>query len=59
MGHTARVEGKVALRLAAAPVLAGAVVAFVLDARARDAADQAQGPFLLVCGLLLLGVVAD
>jgi arsenical pump membrane protein len=59
MGHTARVEGKVALRLAAAPVLAGAGAAFALDARARDAADQAQGPFLLVTGLLLLGLVAD
>ncbi|MDX6688032.1 MAG: arsenical pump rane protein [Baekduia sp.] len=58
-GHTARVEGKVALRLATAPVLVGAVVAFALDTRAREAADQAQGPFLLVTGLLLLGVVAD
>jgi len=53
------VDGRLALRLAAAPVLAGAVVAFVLDARARDAAGQAQGPFLLVTGLLLLGLVAD
>jgi arsenical pump membrane protein len=52
-------EGKVALRVAAAPVLAGAVAAFALDGRARDAADQAQGPFLLVAGLLLLGLVAD
>jgi arsenical pump membrane protein len=51
--------GKVALRVAAAPVLAGAVAAFALDGRARDAADQAQGPFLLVAGLLLLGLVAD
>ncbi|HEV7752336.1 MAG TPA: SLC13 family permease [Baekduia sp.] len=48
-----------ALRVAAAPVVAGAAVAFLLDGRARDAADQAQGPFLLVTGLLLLGLVAD
>jgi arsenical pump membrane protein len=53
------VDSKVALRLAAAPVVAGAVAAFVLDDRARDAADQARGPFLLVAGLLLLGLVAD
>jgi arsenical pump membrane protein len=53
------VEGKVALRLAAAPVVVGAVAAFLLDDRARDAADQARGPFLLVAGLLLLGLVAD
>jgi arsenical pump membrane protein len=53
------VDPKVALRVAAAPVLAGAVAAFALDGRARDAADQAQGPFLLVAGLLLLGLVAD
>jgi arsenical pump membrane protein len=52
-------EGKVALRLAAAPVVVGAVAAFLLDDRARDAADQARGPFLLVAGLLLLGLVAD
>jgi len=58
-GTLARVEAKVALRVAAAPVLAGAVAAFALDGRARDAADQAQGPFLLVAGLLLLGLVAD
>ncbi|HEY4093996.1 MAG TPA: SLC13 family permease [Baekduia sp.] len=50
---------RLALRVVAAPVLAGAVLAFALDGRARDAADQAQGPFLLVAGLLLLGVVAD
>ena len=43
----------------AAPVLAGAVAAFALDERARDAADQARGPFLLVAGLLMLGLVAD
>jgi len=55
----ARVEAKLALRVAATPVLAGAVLAFALDGRARDAADQAQGPFLLVAGLLLLGLVAD
>src|SRR4051812_49652550 len=54
-----RVEGKVAARVAAAPVIAGAAAAFALDGRARDAADQAQGPFLLVAGLLLLGLVAD
>jgi arsenical pump membrane protein len=54
-----RVEGKVVAQLAAVPVLAGAVAAFALDDRARDAADQAQGPFLLVAGLLLLGLVAD
>jgi arsenical pump membrane protein len=53
------VETRLALRVVAAPVLAGAVVAFAVDGRARDAADQAQGPFLLVAGLLLLGVVAD
>jgi arsenical pump membrane protein len=53
------VDGKVALRLAAAPVVVGAVAAFLLDDRARDAAEQAKGPFLLVAGLLLLGLVAD
>jgi arsenical pump membrane protein len=53
------VEAKLALRVAAAPVLVGAAVACVLDGRARAAADQAQGPFLLVAGLLLLGLVAD
>jgi arsenical pump membrane protein len=53
------VDGRALLRIAAAPVIAGAVLAFALDARARDAADQAQGPFLLVAGLLLLGLVAD
>jgi arsenical pump membrane protein len=53
------VEARLALRVVAAPVLAGAVIAFAVDGRARDAADQAQGPFLLVAGLLLLGVVAD
>lgn len=52
-------EATVALRLAAAPVVAGAALAFALDDRARDAADQARGPFLLVAGLLLLGLVAD
>jgi arsenical pump membrane protein len=52
-------EAKVVLRAVAAPVLAGAIAAFVLDGRAREAADQAQGPFLLVAGLLLLGLVAD
>lgn len=52
-------DGKVALRLAAAPVVVGAVAAFLLDDRARDAAEQAKGPFLLVAGLLLLGLVAD
>jgi arsenical pump membrane protein len=41
------------------PLVAGAVVACVADGRARDAADQAKGPFLLVAGLLLLGLVAD
>ena len=52
-------QATTALRVAAAPVIAGAAAAFVLDGRARDAADQAQGPFLLVAGLLLLGLVAD
>ncbi|QEC46207.1 hypothetical protein FSW04_00555 [Baekduia soli] len=51
--------GSIALRLAGAPVVAGALVAVIADGRARDAADQAQGPFLLVAGLLLLGLVAD
>ena len=46
-------------RVLVAPVVAGAVVAFALDDRARDAADQARGPFLLVAGLLMLGLVAD
>ncbi|WP_445148515.1 SLC13 family permease [Baekduia sp. Peel2402] len=46
-------------RFLVAPVLAGAVVAFCTDERARDAADQARGPFLLVAGLLMLGLVAD
>src|ERR1700712_1632375 len=55
----ARVDGKVVARVAAAPVIAGACLAFVADGRARDAADQASGPFLLVAGLLLLGLVAD
>jgi arsenical pump membrane protein len=54
-----RVEGKVVQRVLAAPVVAGAVVAFALDDRARDAAGQARGPFLLVAGLLMLGLVAD
>jgi arsenical pump membrane protein len=40
-------------------VVVGALVACVADGRARDAADQASGPFLLVAGLLLLGLVAD
>jgi arsenical pump membrane protein len=53
------VDAKVAARVAAAPVIAGALTAFALDDRARDAADQASGPFLLVAGLLLLGLVAD
>lgn len=46
-------------RVLVAPAVAGAVVAFALDDRARDAADQARGPFLLVAGLLMLGLVAD
>ena len=54
-----RVTGRLGVRLAAAPLLAGAAIAVVLDDRARAAADQAQGPFLLVAGLLLLGLVAD
>jgi arsenical pump membrane protein len=54
-----RVTGRLGVRLAAAPLLAGALIAVVLDDRARAAADQAQGPFLLVAGLLLLGLVAD
>lgn len=53
------VDGKVVERVLVAPALAGAVVAFALDDRARDAADQARGPFLLVAGLLMLGLVAD
>jgi len=57
-GSGRRVDRKLLVRLAAAPVLAGAAAAFALDPRARDAADQAQGPFLLVAGLLLLGLVA-
>ncbi|MDX6731639.1 MAG: arsenical pump rane protein [Baekduia sp.] len=48
-----------AFRVVAAPVVAGAAAAFLHDGRARAAADQAQGPFLLVAGLLLLGLVAD
>ncbi|HEY6758959.1 MAG TPA: SLC13 family permease [Baekduia sp.] len=52
-------DAKVIARTVAAPVIAGAVVAFAADGRARDAADQASGPFLLVAGLLLLGLVAD
>jgi arsenical pump membrane protein len=57
-GQKPRVERKVVVRLVAALVVAGAVAAFALDGRARAAADQAQGPFLLVAGLLLLGLVA-
>jgi arsenical pump membrane protein len=51
--------GTVAPRLAGAAVVGAAAVAFALDDRARDAAEQARGPFLLVAGLLLLGLVAD
>jgi arsenical pump membrane protein len=50
---------KVWVRRVGAVVVLGAVVACVADGRARDAADQASGPFLLVAGLLLLGLVAD
>jgi arsenical pump membrane protein len=50
---------KVVVRRIGAVVVLGAVVACAADARARDAADQAAGPFLLVAGLLLLGLVAD
>jgi arsenical pump membrane protein len=57
-GQKPRVERKVVVPLVAALVVAGAVAAFALDGRARAAADQAQGPFLLVAGLLLLGLVA-
>lgn len=52
-------EGKVVERVLVAPVVAGALLAFALDERARDAAGQARGPFLLVAGLLMLGLVAD
>jgi arsenical pump membrane protein len=55
----ARVRGTIVVRGAGALAVAGAVAACALDGRARDAADQAQGPFLLVAGLLLLGLVAD
>jgi arsenical pump membrane protein len=50
---------KVRVRRVGAVVVLGALVACAADARARDAADQAAGPFLLVAGLLLLGLVAD
>jgi arsenical pump membrane protein len=53
------VDGTVVERALVAPALAGAVVAFAADGRARDAADQARGPFLLVAGLLMLGLVAE
>jgi arsenical pump membrane protein len=52
-------EMKDLVRPVGAVVVLGAVVACVADGRARDAADQASGPFLLVAGLLLLGLVAD
>ena len=52
-------DGKRVERVLVTPAVAGAVVAFALDERARDAADQARGPFLLVAGLLMLGLVAD
>lgn len=52
-------DGSRVERVLVAPVASGAVVAFCADERARDAADQALGPFLLVAGLLLLGLVAD
>jgi arsenical pump membrane protein len=47
------------LPVAAAPLVGGAALACLLDPRARDAASQADGPFLLVAGLLVLGLVAD
>src|ERR1700712_1362888 len=47
------------VRRVGAVVVPGALVACVADARARDAADQASGPSLLVAELLLLGLVAD
>jgi len=53
------VNGKLSERVVVAPVVLGAVVALAADERARDAADQARGPFLLVAGLLMLGLVAD
>jgi arsenical pump membrane protein len=53
------VDGRLLERALVAPVLTGAVVAFAADGRARDAAGQARGPFLLVAGLLMLGLVAD
>lgn len=52
-------NGKLSERVVVAPVVLGAVVALAADERARDAADQARGPFLLVAGLLMLGLVAD
>lgn len=52
-------DGKAVERVLVAPAVVGAVVAFALDERARDAAGQARGPFLLVAGLLMLGLVAD
>jgi arsenical pump membrane protein len=52
-------DGSRVERILVAPVALGAVVAFCADDRARDAAEQARGPFLLVAGLLLLGLVAD
>jgi arsenical pump membrane protein len=54
-----RVDGKLVERVLVAPAVVGAAAAFALDARAREAADQARGPFLLVAGLLMLGLVAD
>ncbi len=60
VGHSAAaMDMKVWVRPVGAVVVLGAVVACVADGRARDAADQASGPFLLVAGLLLLGLVAD
>jgi arsenical pump membrane protein len=60
VGHAvAPMEMKVWVRRIGAVVVLGAVVACAADGRARDAADQASGPFLLVAGLLLLGLVAD
>jgi arsenical pump membrane protein len=53
------VNARVVERVLALPAVAGAVAAFALDERARDAAEQARGPFLLVAGLLMLGLVAD
>jgi arsenical pump membrane protein len=53
------VNGRLPLRVAAAGLAAAALLAIALDGRARDAAGQSQGPFLLVAGLLLLGLVAD